>query len=98
MGVVLPFETQATKHTNVRRGATHELDTTGAELALMAAVRDGCDRRGILTAARPLLERLRLVRGSLVFPSKHSCFQWGGVHILHPVTHTGQKRAGPWPT
>jgi hypothetical protein len=59
MGVVLPFEPRATKRTIARRGATHELDTIDGELALMAAQCEGRDRRSILAAARPLLQRCR---------------------------------------
>ena len=59
MGVVLPFETRAAKRTIVRRAVTRELDATDAELALMAAVRNGHDRHGILVAARPFPEQCR---------------------------------------
>jgi hypothetical protein len=59
MGVVLPFEPRATKRTIARRGASHQLDTIDGELALMAAQHEGRNRRGILAAARPLLQRCR---------------------------------------
>jgi len=59
MGVVLPFETRGAKRFITRRGATRELDPVSGEVALMAAAHEGRDRRGILAAARPLLELCR---------------------------------------
>src|SRR5262245_32087222 len=59
MGVVVPFEMRATRRTSARRGAARERDASNAELAVMAALREGRDRREILIAARPLLERCR---------------------------------------
>jgi hypothetical protein len=59
MGVVLPFEPRATNHTIARLGAARQADIIDAEQVLAAAVRDGRDSRGILAAARPLLERCR---------------------------------------
>jgi len=59
MGVVLSFETQATRRTITRQGATREFDAINGEVAIMAAVHEGRDRRGILAAARPLLELCR---------------------------------------
>jgi hypothetical protein len=56
MGVVLPFEARAERRTVGRRA--HE-DTIAGEMALIAAQREGRDRRGILLAARPLLEWCR---------------------------------------
>jgi hypothetical protein len=69
MGVVLPFEMRAKKRGIARRRAPREVDTVDAEHALMAAVRDGCDKRGILTAAAPLLERCRDRYGFTVMQS-----------------------------
>jgi hypothetical protein len=66
MGVVLAFETRARKRTLARQGAANELNTVDAELALIAAVRDRRDRRCIMAAARPLLERCRVRYGFTV--------------------------------
>src|SRR5215467_12088478 len=64
MGVVIPFERRAIRRTIARRGATNEPDAVDA--VLRAAVREGRDRRGILIAARPLLERCRVRYGFTV--------------------------------
>ena len=58
MGVVLPFRRPPKGLATDRRGAAHTLDNA-VELGLTRAVRDGCDRRGILAAAKPLLDRCR---------------------------------------
>jgi len=59
MGVVLPFERRVTGRTTTRRAVTRGCEASNAELAVLAAMREGRDRRGILIAARPLLERCR---------------------------------------
>jgi hypothetical protein len=59
MGVVLPFEMRTTRRTSASRCATRARDASNAELTVMAALREGRDGRGILIAARPLLERCR---------------------------------------
>jgi hypothetical protein len=57
MGIVIPFERRAQKRTAAREDPGHELNAIDA--VLKAAARDGCARREILIAARPLLEQCR---------------------------------------
>jgi hypothetical protein len=102
MGVVLPFESRATKRTITRRDANE--DTIAGELALMAAQREGRDRRGILAAARPLLELCRDRYGFTVMrpglplaPEVLACALLTLVRGLHPLDEELVGRRPFWP-
>jgi hypothetical protein len=56
MGVVIPFKPRASKLSN---GVSASPSPCAAELAVLAALQDGCDRYAILEAAGPLIEHCR---------------------------------------
>jgi hypothetical protein len=69
MGEVIPLDTRAKRRAIEGRGAANTLNSADAELALITAARDGCDKRGILASASPLLEQCRDRYGFTVMQS-----------------------------
>jgi hypothetical protein len=103
MGVVIPYETLATRRTIAREGGTRE-EAIAGELALMAAQREGRDRRDILAAARPLLELCRDRYGFTVMrpdlplaPEALACALLTLVRGLRPLDEELVGRRPFWP-